>query len=159
MGLNPSLPPKQIYNVMRKLRNKKNIYPLPRRTVVYSHKKNIQPIPIVGKKYHCFDDGKITFSRHYIVEVSEVLGHNAFKRKYPKEFKKYLEVSKGHYWLYSRSTDYFVVCEHGEDDKMGVFVRTKQGGWFGIGDWYNCGELDVKGNLWKNLVDNEENAI
>jgi len=139
---------------MRKFRNKKNIYPLPSRTVLYSHKKNIQPIPVVGKKYHCFDDGKITFSRHYIVEVSEVLGQMKFKTKYPELFQKYLKTSKDHYWLYSRSTDYFVVCEHGENNELGVFVRTKQGGWFGIGSLVNSGRLDVKGTLWNNLVAN-----
>ena len=61
-----------------------NGYPLPQRTVLYSHKKHMQPVPEVGKRYHCFDDGKITFSRHYIIKVTEVLNHNAFKKKYPE---------------------------------------------------------------------------
>ena len=39
--------------------------------VVYStringHKMNL--IPIKGKEYHAYDDGKITFSRHYIAK-------------------------------------------------------------------------------------------
>ena len=131
-----------------------NGYPLPKRTVLYSHKKYIQPVPEAGKRYHCFDDGKITFSRHYIIKVTEILGHNAFKKKYPELFKTYLEVTKDHYWLYSRSTDYFIVCEHGEYNKPGVYTRTKEGGWFGIGDWFNCGRLDVTGELWDNLVAN-----
>lgn len=129
-----------------------NGYPLPQRTVLYSHKKHMQPVPEVGKKYHCFDDGKIKFSRHYIIEVSEVLSYMAFKKKYPKMFQDYLEVTKDHYWLYSRSTDWFVICEHGEDNKPGVYTRTKQGGWFGIGDLFNCGRLDVTGELWNDLV-------
>lgn len=139
---------------MKKLHTWKNKYPLKERTVHYSHKKNVQQVPVVGKKYHCFDDGKITFSRHYIVKVDYVLGQMAFKRKYPELFQKYLQVSKDHYWLYSRSTDYFVVCENGENDKLGVFVRTKQGGWFGIGNWRNSGKLDISGELWENLVGN-----
>lgn len=138
---------------MRKIRNKKNIYPLPTRTVLYSHKKNMKSIPIIGKKYHCFDDGKISLSRHYIVEVSEILGHMAFKKKYPELFQTYLDASKNCYWLYSRSTDYFVICEHGENDEIAVFVRTKQGGWFSIGDWFNSGELDIDGSLWNSLVE------
>lgn len=142
---------------MRKIRNKKNIYPLEERTVRYSHKKNLKPIPIIGKKYHCFDDGKITFSRHYIVEITEVLGQMEFKRKYPTLFEEYLKTTKSHYWLYSRSTDFFVICEHGENNELGVFVRTKQGGWFGIGSYWNCGTLDVSGKLWENLVENIDN--
>lgn len=130
-----------------------NGYPLPDRTVLYSHKKDLQPVPEVGKKYHCFDDGKKTFSRHYIIEVSEVLGHNAFKRKYPELFKRYLEVSKEDYWLYSRSTDKFIVTEKGENNERGVFVRTKDGGWFSIGEWFNSGELDVTGKVWEYLVE------
>ena len=54
---------------------KPTIYPLPTRTVLYSRKKYMTPIPEVGKKYHCFDDGKITFSRHFIIQVDEVLGY------------------------------------------------------------------------------------
>ena len=132
---------------------KKNKYPLPDRTVLYSRKKHIKPIPEIGKKYHCFDDGKITFSRHYIIKVDEVLGYMEFKRKYPKQFKNYIQQSKEHYWLYSRSTDKFIVTYEGENNEFGVFVRTKQGGWFGIGTgWYNNGLLDVTGKLWENLI-------
>lgn len=132
---------------------KKNKYPLPTRTVLYSHKKHMKPIPEVGKKYHCFDDGKITFSRHYIIKVDEVLGYMEFKRKYPEQFKLYMKESKNCYWLYSRSSDKFVITHEGENNEFGVFVRTKQGGWFGIGPgWYNSGKLDVTGKLWDNLV-------
>jgi len=131
---------------------KPNGYPLPTRTVLYSRKKHIQPIPEVGKRYHCFDDGKITFSRHYIVEVSRVIGYMEFKRDYPELFKSYLEESKRCYWLYSRRSDKFVICDEGEDGNPEVFVRTKQGGWFSIGDFFNSGRLDVTGRLWENLL-------
>ena len=135
----------------------KNMYPLPDRTVLYSKKKYLKPIPQVGKRYHCFDDGKVTFSRHYIVKIKEVLGQMAFKKKYPSLFKTYLEESKDCYWLYSRSTDVFVVSE-AEQDRDGyapieVFVRTKQGGWFSISDnWLYSGRLDITSELWDYLV-------
>jgi hypothetical protein len=124
---------------------------------VYEHRKHLKPIPEVGKKYHCFDDGKITFSRHYIVEVTEVLPYMAFKRKYQELFSQYMEVSRESYWLFSRSTDRFIVSKSGEDNGTAVFVRTKQGGWFSIGDWFNSGILDVTGGLWNNLVENADN--
>ena len=134
--------------------NRDNGYPLPSRTVLYSRKKHMQPVPEVGRRYHCFDDGKITLSRHYIVRIDEVLNHMAFKRKYPELFQRYIKTAKGHYWLYSRRTDKFVVTHDGENHELGVFVRTKQGGWFSIGDWFNSGTLDVTGRLWDRIVAN-----
>ena len=129
-----------------------NGYPLTDMTVLYSRKKHMQPVPEVGRRYHCFDDGKITFSRHYIIKVDEVLSFMAFKRKYPDWFKQYIEVVKDHYWLYSRSSDKFIITHKGENDVFGVFTRTKQGGWFGIGNWWNSGTLDVTGSIWQGLV-------
>jgi hypothetical protein len=131
---------------------KKNKYPLPQRTVLYSHKKHMQPVPEVGKKYHCFDDGKITFSRHFIIQVDEVLGHQQFKKKYPRQFSIYRTAVKNCYWLYSTHSDKFVITHNGENDELGVYVRTKQGGWFGIGDYWNSARLDVTGKIWETLI-------
>jgi len=127
------------------------------RTVLYNHKKHMQPIPEVGKKYHCFDDGKITFSRHFVVQVDEVLGHMAFKKKYPELFEQYRNCVKISYWLYSTHSDKFIITHRGENDKLGVYVRTKQGGWFGAGNWWNSATLDATGELWKDLVANIDN--
>ena len=131
---------------------KDNGYPLPKRTVLYSHKKHLEPVPEVGKRYHCFDDGKITFSRHYIIKVDEVLNYMEFKRKYPEQFEKYCYENKQHYWLFSRSSDKFIITYKGENDEFGVFTRTKQGGWFGISGFWNNGLLDVSGKTWEGLV-------
>ena len=136
---------------------RKNKYPLPTRTVLYSHKKHMKPIPEVGKKYHCFDDGKITFSRHFIIQVDEVLGHMAFKKKYPVWFKQYVRRVKESYWLFSTHSDKFIITYFGENNQPGVYVRTKQGGWFGIGDWWNSATLDVTGKFWEYLVANIDN--
>ena len=122
--------------------------------VLYSKRKKLQPIPEIGKKYHCFDDGKITFSRHFIIQVDEVLGHMRFKKKYPNLFETYRNAVKRSYWLYSTHSDKFIITHKGENDEIGVYVRTKQGGWFGIGPWWNSAELDVTGKLWNNLVIN-----
>ena len=132
---------------------KPTIYPLPTRTVLYSRKKYMTSIPEVGKKYHCFDDGKITFSRHFIIQVDEVLGYVQFKKKYPNEFKQYVKETKQCYWLYSTHSDKFVITYAGDNDELGVYVRTKQGGWFGIGTWWNSAELDSTGEIWNSLVE------
>lgn len=131
---------------------KPTIYPLPTRTVLYSRKKHMKPVPEVGKKYHCFDDGKIRFSRHFIIQVDEALGYQAFKKKYPKEFETYREEVKRCYWLYSTHSDKFIITHKGENDELGVYVRTKQGGWFGIGPYWDSAELDATGELWDNLI-------
>ena len=136
---------------------KKNQYPLPSRTVLYSHKKHLKPIPEVGKKYHCFDDGKITFSRHFIIQVDKVLGHQQFKKKYPNEFKAYRKAVKEYYWLYSTHSDKFIITNKGENDELGVYVRTKQGGWFGIGKYWNSARLDVTGKIWETLIFQADN--
>lgn len=133
---------------------KGNQYPFPDRMVLYSRKKKVKPIPEVGKKYHCFDDGKIRPSRHYIIQVDEVLGYMQFKKKYPEKFQLYIKQAKDHYWLYSRHSDKFIITYKGENGEIGIYTRTKQGGWFGIGDLFDCGYLDVTGKLWNNLVQN-----
>jgi len=38
-----------------------------------------------------------------------------------------------------------------------VYVRTKHGGWFGIGDWWDSATLDVTGKRWNYLVENIDN--
>lgn len=130
------------------------MYPLPDRTVIYSHKKHLEPVPEVGEKYHCFDDGKITFSRHFIIQVDEVLGHIAFRKKYPKLFEQYVKRVKESYWLFSTHSDKFIITYKGENLGIGVYVRTKQGGWFGIGHYWNSATLDVTGKYWNWLVAN-----
>ena len=145
-----------VKNNRRKLR-KANGYPLPERTVLFSRKKNMQPVPEVGKKYHCFVDGKITFSRHFIIKVDEVLGSMAFKKKYPEYFEQYRKAVKREYWLYSTHSDKFIIAHSGGNSKPEVYVRTKQGGWFGIGYYLNTAELDVTGKFWEYLVANIDN--
>ena len=117
----------------------------------------MQPVPEVGKKYHCFDDGKITFGRHFIIQVDEVLGHQQFKKRYPEEFQQYRQAVKNCYWLYSTHSDKFVITYNGENDELGVYVRTKQGGWFGIGDYWNSARLDVTGKIWETLISQADN--
>ena len=129
-------------------------YNVKRDIIFLTPKRRPQPIPEVGKRYHCFDDGKITFSRHFIIKVDEVLNFMQFKKKYPEMVKQYIEQTKDCYWLYARRTDKFVITFKGENNEPGVYVRTKDGGWFGIGNWWNSAELDVTGKLWKSLVQN-----
>lgn len=135
-------------------RQRRNMYPLPDRTVLYIRKKHLEPVPEVGKKYHCFDDGKIRFSRHFIIQVDEVLGFIQFRKKYPELFEQYVERVKESYWLFSTHSDKFIITHNVENGMPGAYVRTKQGGWFGTGHWWNSATLDVTEKLWENLVAN-----
>ena len=140
---------------MRKYKKKRPTkYNVDRHIVFLMPKYRPKPIPEVGKRYHCFDDGKITFSRHFIIKVDEVLNFMQFKKKYPEMVTQYIQETKSCYWLYARRTDKFVITFKGENNELGVYIRTKDGGWFGIGSWWNSAELDVTGKLWKNLVQN-----
>lgn len=103
----------------------------------------MKPIPKVGKTYNCFDDGKISHSRLYTVDVKNVVAFHKIDNETKKQWKEQVEQF---YWLYDKETDFFVFTENGEDGNA-VFVRTKNGGWFSLGDFFNSGMLDVDGEL------------
>lgn len=59
----------------------------------------MKDIPIKGKTYNCFDDGKISESRLYTVDVSEVIPFNEIDKKTLKEWKTRVDES---YWLFNK---------------------------------------------------------
>lgn len=50
---------------------------------IANKKKKLADVPIVGKKYHFFDDGKVSPSRHYIATVEEVIPSEEAQNRYP----------------------------------------------------------------------------
>ncbi len=105
----------------------------------------MKEIPKIGKTYNCFDDGKISHSRLYTVDIKEVVAFDKIDKDTMQEWR--IQVEKCH-WLFAKETDYFIKTENGEDGDA-VFVRTKDSGWFSIGDFMNSGRLDVDGELTK----------
>lgn len=107
-------------------------------------------IPKINTTYNCFDDGKISESRLYTVDVKEIIPFAEIDEETLNEWK---DKVKQCYWLYEKETDYFIKTENGENGEDGdaVFVRTKNGGWFSIGGFMNSGRLDVDGTLTKLL--------
>ncbi len=102
-------------------------------------------IPELNKTYNCFDDGKISKSRLYEVTITEIIPF-----KDADEFTINLWKNEGlsRHWLFDK-TDYFIKfksTEH-EDYPDGVFARTKHGWWFGLGNYWNSGQLDLDGKL------------
>lgn len=106
-------------------------------------------LPEIGKTYNCFDDGKIRESRMYQVTINEII-------PFEKADKQLLELWENEglssYWLFDK-TDYFIKFTSNEfvDEPNGVFARTKDGGWFGLGNYWNSGRLDIDNSLTESL--------
>tara|TARA_R110000851_G_scaffold172952_4_gene319236 strand:+ start:509 stop:841 length:333 start_codon:yes stop_codon:yes gene_type:complete len=103
----------------------------------------MEKVPKINKTYNCFDDGKISHSRLYTVDIKEIVPFEMIDDDTLKHWKQTVEEC---YWLYAKETDYFIKTENGENGDA-VFVRTKDGGWFSIGNIMNSGRLDVDGKL------------
>ena len=135
-------------------------------------------IPVIGKQYHFFDDGKITHSRHYMATVVDIISPEQAKdikmnyqnmnilvslytiwreeidgHRQGENFKvltnRYMEV--GEPWLYAEETDYFVKCSIPKYDENDIwFARTINGGWFSLNtvNTWMAGRLDVSGKLF-----------
>ena len=101
-------------------------------------------IPKVGKVYNCYDDGKITPSKQYTVEVAEVI---PFDKVDKETLKQWEECKINTPWLFADETDYFIKYKNGENNESGVFARTKSSKWFGLGNFINAGLLDVDNSL------------
>jgi len=108
----------------------------------------MKEVPKVNQTYNCFDDGKISYSRLYTVDVVGVI---PFSEIDEDTFNKWKEQTSNCDWLFAKETDYFVKTENGEAGDA-VFVRTIDGGWFSIGDFLNSGRLDIDDSLTNRLI-------
>lgn len=142
---------------MAKKKNKKN------------GSNNLQ-LPEIGKKYHFFDDGKCSPSRHYIATVEEIITADEAKRRYFDSFmtntmRPLYDIWKDNVshsnFLYAEETDVFVRCSIPAYDENPIwFVRTKGGGLFSIDvqvGWQS-GRLDLNGEMYqyaKSIFDND----
>jgi hypothetical protein len=103
----------------------------------------MKKIPEIGKTYNCFDDGKISHSRLYTVDVVDVIPFNNIDEDTLNEWKEQIKQCD---FLFAKETDYFIKTENGEEGNA-TFVRTLNGGWFSLGQFMNSGRLDVDGEL------------
>ena len=124
--------------------------------------KKLQDVPIVGKTYDFFDDGKITRTRHSMTTIlrlvspddaknimvdSMVLGHVSLWEIWKDEVEQCD-------WLYEKTTDWFVEASDRDYDENNLwFVRTQDGGWFSmnIQSSWQAGRLDVDGHLFESV--------
>ena len=107
----------------------------------------MEKLPILGKTYNHYDDGKIKESR---LMKSVVTNISEFNDKLLSQEDKEDIVECG--FLYSENTDYVIEADLyiDEDDIVKVkYVRTLDGEWFSLGWW--AGVLDVDNSITDNL--------
>ncbi len=115
--------------------------------------------PIVGNEYHAFDDGKINWSRHKVVDIVKKVKLRHLSLKAQKLIKDDI---KNCYWLFAKKQSYVYVgyLRPFEDitiEEPQYFIKTLCRGWFSIGWW--GARLDVDGHLYKSLCDNDSEGI
>ena len=117
---------------------------------------NKQPLPELGKRYHFFEDGKSGPSRHYIIEITNII---PFEEMIDEELLDTYdtEVEEGDF-LYAPETDYFVYGRKVLSDNTldtedeFIFIRTNYGGWFSFGHWFEDGQLDVNNSKYNETI-------
>jgi hypothetical protein len=134
---------------------------------------NDKDVPVVGKVYHMFDDGKITLQRHYLVKCLEVIPFEKFSTDtaYADLFKCWQKNVQDCDWVYCVTTDYIVKCQivGDRDNRILYYTRMSDGSseavhvvhrdtqtwqWFGFGSLLYDGVLDVTGKIWEQFYDN-----
>ena len=102
-------------------------------------------LPIVGKTYNYFDDGKIRHSRLLKATITSIV---PFSEIDPKILKDWYEEVEDCPWLYADNTDYFIFAELDlapENNQEIIFVKTVDDTWFSLGLY--AGILDVDNSL------------
>ena len=112
-------------------------------------------MPQIGKRYHFFEDGKTSASRHYIFEVTKII---PFAEITDSELLDFYDTEVRECdWLYRPTTDFFIYGKRVKPDNTLVddefiFVRTVWNGWFSFNVCWEDGELDVDNSTYNNIL-------
>lgn len=106
----------------------------------------MRKLPEIGKFYDCYDDGKIHESRKYKVKITNII---SFKKASYDLLTQWERAKNHYYWIFARETDYFIIGNSYEREDEGIisksiFVRTIDGEWYSIGDYWDNGLLIVE---------------
>lgn len=129
-------------------------------------------IPIIGNKYHFFDDGKLSRSRHYTAIVEGIYTPKYIRKNYPRVYACWKGQAKEDFErftnIHAYDTDYFIKCRIPDYDKHYIWFsrssdrlipKGKMGegytGWFSfnVHSWWEGGRLDIERISWKNFVE------
>ena len=115
-------------------------------------RSQLSRIPNCGERFHFFDDGKTSPSRHFVVEINKVI---AFDQLHSEELIKEINTEqKECKWIYNQLTDYVLCGKLLDTDIEPIwFIRDIYGGWFSIGFW--AGRLDIDGFKFKEIIDDQ----
>lgn len=113
---------------------------------------NFSKLPEIGKTYTYVDDGKLHRNRLYNTTISDII---KFKEIDDETLLLWKDEVESCYWLYATETDVFIKATLALSDTIEniVFVRKKDGGFFSLGFWGGC--LDVDGSMLKKLEEYE----
>lgn len=113
-------------------------------------------LPELYKKYYCYDDGKISYSRQYQVLVTDIIDYSSIS----EDLSKLCALALDSY-LYKPEQKHVVIGVSYEQSipTISIFLETKGGLWFSIGDkvddkldcYWNSGLLDIDGSFTKEL--------
>ena len=115
-------------------------------------------LPELYKKYYCYDDGKISYSRQYQVLVTDIIDYPSIS----EDLSKLCALALRQYsYLYKLEQKHVVIGVSYEQSipTISIFLETKGGLWFSIGDkvddtldcYWNSGLLDIDGSFTKEL--------
>lgn len=116
-----------------------------------------KPLPKIGKRYHFFEDGKSGPSRHFIIEITNIIPFESITDS--ELLDVYDTEVRECDFLYAPETDYFVYGRKVLSDNTldmedeFIFIRTNYGGWFSFGHWFEDGQLDVDNSKYNEIVE------
>lgn len=117
---------------------------------------NKQVLPEVGKRYHFFEDGKSGPSRHFIIEITNIV---PFEDITDGELLDAYDAEVDECdFLYAPETDYFIygrkiLEDNTLDEEDFIFIRTDYGGWFSFGHLFDDGLLDVDSSKYSAIAE------
>lgn len=110
--------------------------------------RNKGMIPIQGKTYYCYDDGKVRISRQYLCTIDSVIPFEKICKEIEKGWR---EAVKENEHLFASTTDYIIKATVKDDvTETQYFARTTYGGWFSFAiplEFDVGSSLDADGSL------------
>lgn len=108
----------------------------------------METLPVIGNCYMCYDDGKVSLTRAYIVKIIKIFTIDTLPQNILERYRKEQMDDPR---FYSKDNKYFIYAEsyeHPDKSTISIFTKTFDNKWFSFGledshDLWNCGLLDI----------------